>query len=157
MIANCQFFDIFEKLKNDQYEVISAMATAKNLSGRCRPQKSSRESSQKICLRSSTVQEKPLAIAAVSDNEFNFGSECKPSEETITSLVDSSNLRLTVARSLEIYFDEERKVLSLLRFINGKETKLLLQKGRAENVLEYVRDLAFIDNVGFLKGRSMNS
>lgn len=73
MIVNCQFFDIFEKLKNDQYEVISAMATAKNLNGRCRPQKSSRELSQKICLRSSTVQEKPLAIAAVSDNEFNFG------------------------------------------------------------------------------------
>lgn len=71
--------------------------------------------------------------------------------------MNSSNLRLTVARSLEIYFAEERKVLSLLRFINGKETKLLLQKGRAENVLEYVRDLAFIDNVGFLKGRSMNS
>ena len=44
------FFHIFEKLKNGGYDLTSAMATAKNVGGRCRPRRSSRTLSQKICL-----------------------------------------------------------------------------------------------------------
>jgi len=68
----------------------------------------------------------------VTSCELNFPTQCQLSEEIIASLVDSSNLRLTLARFLEMYFNEKRKVFFSLRFIPVKENYFFIAKSAQE-------------------------